>query len=110
MIRAMPTHPGRRLRDLMGRGTVLAPGVFNALVARSAVQAGFEACYISEGTMRPLHLSLKIRKPTRTQLVLSTLTVDDPRHTRHLRSRAAIDAGGRGGEALVFSEKLSHGC
>ncbi|MCA9286401.1 MAG: isocitrate lyase/phosphoenolpyruvate mutase family protein [Phycisphaerales bacterium] len=43
------THPGRRLREAMARGTVLAPGAFNALVARAAARAGFEACYISGG-------------------------------------------------------------
>ena len=42
-------HPGRRLRDAWKRGTVMVPGAFNALVARAAAQAGFEACYISGG-------------------------------------------------------------
>ena len=42
-------HPGRRLRDAWTRGTVMVPGAFNALVARAAAQAGFEACYISGG-------------------------------------------------------------
>ncbi len=42
-------HPGRRLRGLMDRGTVIAPGAFNALVARAVAAAQFEACYISGG-------------------------------------------------------------
>ena len=42
-------HPGRRLRGLMDRGTVIAPGAFNGLVARAVAAAGFEACYISGG-------------------------------------------------------------
>jgi methylisocitrate lyase len=42
-------HPGRRLRDLMDAGVVIAPGAFNALVARAVAAAGFEACYISGG-------------------------------------------------------------
>ena len=42
-------HPGRRLRDGMARGTVVAPGAFDALVARAVAAAGFEACYISGG-------------------------------------------------------------
>ena len=42
-------HPGRRLRDLMARGTVIAPGAFDALVARAVAAAGFDACYISGG-------------------------------------------------------------
>ena len=40
-------HPGRTLRELMQRGTVICPGVFNALVARAAARTGFDACYIS---------------------------------------------------------------
>jgi methylisocitrate lyase len=46
---ASPVHPGTRLRELMARGTVLAPGAFNALVARAAAKAGFDALYISGG-------------------------------------------------------------
>ncbi len=42
-------HPGTILRRLMAAKTVMAPGAFNALVARSVQQAGFEACYISGG-------------------------------------------------------------
>jgi methylisocitrate lyase len=42
-------HPGRRLRYLMSRGTVMCPGAFNALVARAVARAGFDACYISGG-------------------------------------------------------------
>ncbi len=45
----MTAHPGRILRDAMSRGTVVAPGAFNALVARVVAQVGFEACYISGG-------------------------------------------------------------
>ncbi len=41
--------PGRILRDAMSRGSVMAPGAFNALVARAVTDAGFEACYISGG-------------------------------------------------------------
>ena len=33
----------------MSRGTVVAPGAFNALVARAVARAGFDACYISGG-------------------------------------------------------------
>ncbi len=42
-------HPGRRLRELMDKSVVAAPGAFNALVARAVAQAGFEACYVSGG-------------------------------------------------------------
>ncbi len=45
----MTAHPGQILRDAMSRGTVVAPGAFNALVARVVAQVGFDACYISGG-------------------------------------------------------------
>lgn len=45
----MTTPPGRTLRELMARKTVVCPGAFNALVARAVATAGFEACYISGG-------------------------------------------------------------
>ncbi len=38
---------GRRLREMMDRGCVAAPGAFNGLVARAAKKAGFEALYVS---------------------------------------------------------------
>lgn len=45
------THPspGGRLRALMDRGVVAAPGAFNGLCARRVAAAGFEACYVSGG-------------------------------------------------------------
>jgi methylisocitrate lyase len=46
---AQTDHPGQRLRQAMSRGTVIAPGAFNALVARSVARAGFEAVYLSGG-------------------------------------------------------------
>lgn len=39
--------PGARLRDLMSKGVVAAPGAFNALCALAIRDAGFEAAYIS---------------------------------------------------------------
>src|SRR5688572_12702895 len=42
-------HPGRRLRELMARRTVMCPGAFNALVARAVAKAGFDSVYISGG-------------------------------------------------------------
>jgi methylisocitrate lyase len=41
-------HPALRLRALLDSGeTIVAPGVFNALVARLAQEAGFRALYVS---------------------------------------------------------------
>ena len=45
----MTTHPGRIRGKAMERGTVVAPGAFNALVGRAVARAGFDACYISGG-------------------------------------------------------------
>jgi methylisocitrate lyase len=39
--------PGRRLREALSRGCLAVPGVFNALVARLAENAGFQAVYQS---------------------------------------------------------------
>lgn len=41
--------PGATLRGLMARGTVVMPGVFNALAAVQAHRAGFSAAYLSGG-------------------------------------------------------------
>lgn len=43
------SSPARQLRDLMTKGIVLAPGAFDALIARAVGRAGFEAVYISGG-------------------------------------------------------------
>ena len=39
--------PGARLRELMSRGTVVAPFIFDAVQAKLAEAAGFEAVYMS---------------------------------------------------------------
>src|SRR5947209_5580061 len=39
--------PGARLRRAWTAGTIAIPGVFNALVARMAERAGFQAIYLS---------------------------------------------------------------
>ncbi len=39
--------PGARLRELMARGTVVAPFVFDGVQAKLAEQAGFEAVYMT---------------------------------------------------------------
>ncbi len=49
MQRQQQVHAGTRLRALMASGTVVAPGAFNALVARAVARAGFSACYVSGG-------------------------------------------------------------
>ncbi|MBX7246960.1 MAG: methylisocitrate lyase [Candidatus Sumerlaeaceae bacterium] len=40
-------NPGRAFREALGRGILPMPGVFNAITAQLARQAGFEALYLS---------------------------------------------------------------
>ena len=42
----MPT-PAQQIRDLVGRDTVLMPGVYDALTARIAARVGFDITFIS---------------------------------------------------------------
>lgn len=43
----MKSSPGAQFRELLSRGTVVMPGVFNAITAQLAEQAGFSALYLS---------------------------------------------------------------
>lgn len=43
----VPVPPGARLRAMMQRGCVGAPGAFNGLCAKAVADAGFDACYVS---------------------------------------------------------------
>ena len=43
----MQQTKARRLRDLIAKGTVMMPGVPNAILARQVEQAGFDAVYVS---------------------------------------------------------------
>ena len=45
------TSAGARLRALMDRSVVGAPGAFNGLVAKAVAQAGFDAAYVSGGAI-----------------------------------------------------------
>jgi methylisocitrate lyase len=47
----MTTHPGRRLRQLMQRDIVVAPGAYSGLVARAVAREGFPAVYVSGGAI-----------------------------------------------------------
>lgn len=40
-------HPGRVMRDLMKKETIMTIGAFNGLVARLLAEKGFKACYVS---------------------------------------------------------------
>lgn len=43
----MHTSAGKKLRDLLRKGMVVAPGAFNAMTGRLVEQAGFEAVYMT---------------------------------------------------------------
>jgi methylisocitrate lyase len=43
--------PGQRFRDALAMGTIAIPGVFNALTARMAERAGFQAAYQSGASL-----------------------------------------------------------
>lgn len=47
MLGAPLESPGKRLRELMRQDTVLLPGVFNAISAKAAADAGAKALYLS---------------------------------------------------------------
>jgi len=40
-------HPGKVMRDLMKKETLMTIGAFNGLVARLLAAKGFKACYVS---------------------------------------------------------------
>jgi methylisocitrate lyase len=45
--RSRTVSPGRRFRELLKGGTVVMPGVFSAITAKLAEQAGFDALYLT---------------------------------------------------------------
>lgn len=47
MLKGPADSPGARLRALISQGTVVLPGVFNAISALSATQAGAQGLYVS---------------------------------------------------------------
>jgi len=47
MLSTPRTSPGAELRNLMKQGTVMMPGVFNAITAVSATSAGAKALYVT---------------------------------------------------------------
>ncbi|MCC6404076.1 MAG: methylisocitrate lyase [Fimbriimonadaceae bacterium] len=51
MLRPPLSNPGRVLRGLMSQGTVVVPGVYDAITARLAERAGFSAAYLSGGAL-----------------------------------------------------------
>ena len=41
------THPGKIMRELMKKETIMTIGAYNGLVARLLASKGFKACYVS---------------------------------------------------------------
>lgn len=42
-------HAGTILREAMASGTVMCPGAWNGLIAKTIAKTGFDACYVSGG-------------------------------------------------------------
>ena len=42
-------HAGKILREAMAGGTVMCPGAWNGLIAKTIAKTGFKACYVSGG-------------------------------------------------------------
>lgn len=87
--------PGKRLRQAWSRGTVILPGVFNALVARMAERLGFEAVYLSGGA-----LSAASGVPDVGLLTLSEFVDEARRITQACALPLLCDADTGFGEAL----------
>lgn len=51
MLRPPIADPGGALRNLMEQGTVVMPGIYDAVTARLAERAGFRAAYLSGGAL-----------------------------------------------------------
>jgi methylisocitrate lyase len=88
--------PGRALRDLVAESTIQIPGAFNALVARMAADAGFDALYLSGAALSAGVLGLPdIGLFTLTELVQQTAYL-----TRAVSLPLVVDADTGFGEAV----------
>ena len=92
----MPLTPGKALRQAIEESTIQVPGAFNALVARMAQQAGFDAIYLSGAAFSAGTLALPdIGLFTLTELVQHTSQL-----TRAVDIPLIVDADTGFGEAV----------
>jgi len=121
----MTTHPGKILREAMQRGTVVAPGAFNALVGRAVARAGFEACYISGGATANVagvpdiglislsEMCRTIREITQTSGLTTIVDADTGYGEAESTARTVVDyeragAAGLHLEDQVFPKRCGH--
>ena len=121
----MTTHPGKILRETMQRGTVVAPGAFNALVGRAVARAGFEACYISGGATANVagvpdiglislsEMCRTIREITQTSGLPTIVDADTGYGEAEATARTVVDyeragAAGMHLEDQVFPKRCGH--
>ena len=99
MSQLSTTSPGRRLRDAWTQGAVQVPGVFNALVARMAERAGFQAVYLSGAALSAAAGVPDVGLLTLTEFVEQARTITlatplpllcDPRRVRFVLTRFAL--------------------
>lgn len=76
MLQPPLQSPGSKLRDLMAQGTVLIPGVFNAISAISARRAGAKALYLSGAGLTNANLGVPdIALATQTEFAQAAASV-----------------------------------
>lgn len=68
LFRRAPEDPGRELRELISKGTVVAPGVFGPIFALLAERAGFKALYLSGAALTGFYAMPDIGLITLTEL------------------------------------------
>ena len=109
----------------MERGTVVAPGAFNALVGRAVARAGFEACYISGGATANVagvpdiglislsEMCRTIREVTQTSGLPTIVDADTGYGEAEATARTVVDyeragAAGLHLEDQVFPKRCGH--
>jgi methylisocitrate lyase len=97
-----PTSPGSRFRQALSQGCIAIPGVFNALTARMAERAGFQALYQSGAA-----LSAGLAAIPDVGLVTQTEFADEARYLTQAVSVPVISDADTGfGEALAVERTV----
>jgi methylisocitrate lyase len=92
----MSLTPGKALRQAVEESTIQVPGAFNALVARMAQQAGFDAIYLSGAAFSASVLAL----PDIGLFTLTELAQQTAQLTRAVDIPLIVDADTGFGEAV----------
>lgn len=89
------SHPGKQLREAVAQGSLMVPGVPNALVARLAERQDFEAVYVSGAALSASMLAL----PDIGLLTLTELAQQTAHICRAVEIPVIVDADTGFGEA-----------